>query len=87
MSYSNSAQALMEMDRAHALHPFTHFESFNQDGALVIMEGSGARLKDATGREFFDAVGVGFCREVHCTTRVFNELLSMLVNPSNYCLR
>ena len=44
MAHSNTAQALMEMDRAHALHPFSHFESFNRDGALVVMEGTGARL-------------------------------------------
>ena len=64
MAHSNTAQALMEMDRAHALHPFSHFESFNRDGALVVMEGSGARLKDATGNEYFDAVGGLWCTNI-----------------------
>ena len=64
MTFSNTAQALMEMDRAHALHPFAHFESFNKDGALVIMEGSGARIRDATGREYFDAVGGLWCTNI-----------------------
>ena len=64
MAHSNTAQALMEMDRAHALHPFSHFESFNQDGALVIMEGTGARLRDATGNEYFDAVGGLWCTNI-----------------------
>lgn len=64
MAHSNTAQALMEMDRAHTLHPFAHFESFNKDGALVIMEGTGARLKDANGREYFDAVGGLWCTNI-----------------------
>ena len=64
MAHSNTAQALMEMDRAHALHPFSHFESFNRDGALVVMEGTGARLKDATGNEYFDAVGGLWCTNI-----------------------
>ena len=64
MAHSNTAQALMEMDRAHALHPFSHFESFNRDGAWVVREGTGARLKDATGNEYFDAVGGLWCTNI-----------------------
>ena len=28
------------LDKAHALHPWTHFESFVRDGPLVIERGS-----------------------------------------------
>ena len=35
-------EALWEMDRAHALHPWTNFGPFEKTGALVITRGEGA---------------------------------------------
>ncbi|MDQ2065615.1 aminotransferase [Xinfangfangia sp. CPCC 101601] len=54
-------QDLWEMDRRHALHPWTNFGSFEKDGALVIARGEGCYLWDAEGRRYLDAVGGLWC--------------------------
>ena len=57
-------QDLWAMDRRHALHPWTHFGSFQRDGALVITKGQGAYLWDAQGNRYFDAVGGLWCTNI-----------------------
>lgn len=46
-----------QMDHDHHLHPWTHFDSFARDGALVVSRGQGCWLWDAQGRRYLDAVG------------------------------
>ena len=55
---------LWEMDRAHALHPWTNFGPFEKEGALVITRGLGCHLWDAQGRKYFDAVGGLWCTNI-----------------------
>jgi putrescine aminotransferase len=55
---------LWEMDRAHALHPWTNFGPFEEKGALVISKGQGAYLWDAAGCKYFDAVGGLWCTNI-----------------------
>ena len=56
-------------DRAHVWHPMVQHESIGPEDLLVIVEGSGAHLKDADGREYLDAyagiwnVNVGYGRQ------------------------
>ena len=57
-------EALWEMDRAHALHPWTNFGPFEEKGSLVITRGQGAWLWDASGRKYFDAVGGLWCTNI-----------------------
>jgi putrescine---pyruvate transaminase len=52
-----SPDTYWQMDRDHALHPWTQFGSFARDGALVMARGQGCWLWDATGRQYLDAVG------------------------------
>jgi adenosylmethionine-8-amino-7-oxononanoate aminotransferase len=52
------------MDRAHALHPWTNFGPFEDQGALVISRGEGAWLWDANGAKYFDAVGGLWCTNI-----------------------
>ena len=54
---SNYGRELWEKDKAHFLHPWTHFESFNDSGALVIDRGEGPYLYDVDGKRYLDAVG------------------------------
>jgi len=61
---SPSPVELWEMDRAHSLHPWTNFGSFERDGSLVITRGEGAWLWDADGRRYFDAVGGLWCTNI-----------------------
>lgn len=55
---------LHQMDRRHALHPWTNFGPFEKDGALVISRGEGAYLWDAEGTRYFDAVGGLWCTNI-----------------------
>ena len=59
-----AAQSIWEMDRAHALHPWTNFGPFEDQGALVIARGEGAWLWDANGQKYFDAVGGLWCTNI-----------------------
>jgi putrescine---pyruvate transaminase len=52
-----SPDTYWQMDRDHALHPWTQFGSFARDGALVMARGQGCLLWDAAGRQYLDAVG------------------------------
>ncbi len=55
---------LWEMDRQHALHPWTNFGSFEKEGSLVITKGEGCYLWDAQGRRYLDAVGGMWCTNI-----------------------
>ncbi len=70
---SPSPDDLWEMDRAHALHPWTNFGSFEREGALVITKGEGAWLWDAEGRRYFDAVGGLWCTNIGLGRREMAE--------------
>ena len=61
---NDNGREIMEMDRAHNLHPWTHFDSFKTEGAMVISEGKGTRVKDANGQEYLDAVGGLWCTNI-----------------------
>lgn len=56
--------SLWEMDRSHALHPWTNFGPFEREGSLVISRGEGCYLWDAEGRQYLDAVGGMWCTNV-----------------------
>jgi putrescine---pyruvate transaminase len=61
---NDAGREIMAMDKAHNLHPWTHFDSFEKDGALVITDGSGARITDANGQSYLDAVGGLWCTNI-----------------------
>ena len=70
MSRANSRQRgvqtneVWEQDRRHHLHPFTHFESFNDSGSLVMNQGQGCYVTDIDGKQYFDAVGGMWCTNI-----------------------
>ncbi|MEH6773016.1 MAG: aminotransferase [Cereibacter changlensis] len=53
-----------ELDRAHALHPWTNFGPFEAKGSMVIERGEGCLLWDDEGRQYFDAVGGMWCTNI-----------------------
>jgi putrescine aminotransferase len=61
---NDAAHELWEMDRAHGFHPWTHFESFETEGALVMTRGEGCWLWDANGTRYLDAVGGLWCTNI-----------------------
>jgi adenosylmethionine-8-amino-7-oxononanoate aminotransferase len=52
------------LDQAHALHPWTHFDSFKAQAPLVIERGEGCYLWDRDGRKYLDAVGGLWCTNI-----------------------
>lgn len=63
-SINDGSREIMEMDRAHFLHPWTHFDSFREQGSMVISEGNGCRITDANGQSYLDAVGGLWCTNI-----------------------
>ena len=52
------------LDHDHAVHPWVNFGAFEKDGSLVMVKGQGCQLWDASGREYFDAIGGMWCTNV-----------------------
>ena len=67
---------LWEMDRAHSLHPWTNFGSFEEKGALVITRGAGAYLWDSDGNKYLDAVGGLWCTNIGLGRREMAEAIA-----------
>jgi adenosylmethionine-8-amino-7-oxononanoate aminotransferase len=57
----DDAKVLWRQDKDHFIHPFTHFPSFDKNGALVISEGSGAYVFDADGKRYLDGIAGLWC--------------------------
>lgn len=61
--------ALVQADLAHVVHPLSPLHELAQQGALMIVAGSGCRIRDAAGKSYLDAcaglwnVNVGYGRE------------------------
>jgi len=60
----SSAASLRAIDQAHFLHPWQHFDSFRDDGALVIARGEGAYVFDVDGKPYLDGIGGLWCVNV-----------------------
>src|SRR4051794_41886434 len=51
-------------DRDHFVHPWTHFDSFKQDGSLVMDRAEGAYVTDISGKRYLDGIGGLWCVNV-----------------------
>jgi adenosylmethionine-8-amino-7-oxononanoate aminotransferase len=51
-------------DKAHFVHPFTHFDSFNKSGSLIISEAKGAYIFDSSGKRYLDGIGGWWCMSI-----------------------
>ena len=51
-------------DKAHFVHPFTHFDSFNKNGSLIIAEAKGAYIFDNRGKRYLDGIGGLWCMSI-----------------------
>ncbi|SFU91507.1 aspartate aminotransferase family protein [Pseudoduganella namucuonensis] len=52
---------LLDLDRQHLIHPVTNFRAHEKRGATILESGSGAFLRDASGRELLDAFSGLWC--------------------------
>lgn len=57
-------ESVVEMDKAHHVHPFQFFESHASAGALPIEAGEGAAIYDTDGNRYLDAVGGMWCTNI-----------------------
>lgn len=58
------SEEVVEMDKAHFVHPWQVFDTFSSEGALPIASGQDCRIWDADGNEYFDAVGGLWCNNI-----------------------
>lgn len=59
-----SNRSLLEIDRAHLIHPVTSFRGHEAHGARILTEGKGMWLTDAQGRQVLDAFAGLWCVNV-----------------------
>ncbi len=61
---SNFNKIVWENDRRHFLHPWTHFDSFAEEGSLVMSQAKGVYTYDAKGKRYLDGVGGLWCMNI-----------------------
>ncbi|WP_427023589.1 aspartate aminotransferase family protein [Aureimonas ureilytica] len=74
--------SLVELDRAHLVHPVASYRGHEKAGVRVLASGKGARVKDASGHELIDGfaglwcVNAGYGQEtiIEAATRQLREL-------------
>lgn len=71
-----SPDDLWEMDRAHTLHPWTQFGSFEREGSVIMTRGEGCYLWDAGGKRYLDAVGGMWCTNIGLGRREMAEAIA-----------
>ena len=81
---SNYGRELWEKDKAHFLHPWTHFDSFNADGALVVDRGEGSYIYDVDGKRYLDAVGGLWCTNIGLGREEMAEAIAQQVRKMAY---
>ena len=55
---------IWQMDHDHFLHPWTHHDSFRDDGSLLIVEGDGSHIIDSNGKRYLDGIAGLWCVNV-----------------------
>ncbi len=58
------SEDIWRKDRDHLLHPWTHFDSFRDEGSLAIARGDGCYIFDTDGRRYLDANGGLWCNNI-----------------------
>jgi L-2,4-diaminobutyrate transaminase len=73
---SPAASTLEELDRRFVFHPFTQLDQHERVGSSgMIVEGSGARVRDVHGREYIDAMAGLWCVNIGYGRREIAEAL------------
>ncbi|MBT8080125.1 MAG: aminotransferase [Gammaproteobacteria bacterium] len=75
---------IWQQDRRHHLHPFTHFESFDKKGSLVMETGRGCYVTDMDGKEYFDAVGGMWCTNIGLGRKEMADTIARQVEELAY---
>lgn len=57
----SDSDRVWQLDRDHFIHPWTDFTSFRDTGSMVLGNGDGAHVSDASGRRYLDGIGGLWC--------------------------
>lgn len=71
-------------DKRHWMHPWTHFDSFKQEGSLMMARAKGARVWDEQGKSYFDAVGGLWCTNIGLGREEMAETIAEQVREMAY---
>ncbi len=81
---NDAARQVWELDRRHFLHPFTHFDSYEDAGSLIISEGSGSEMTDANGQTYLDMIGGLWCNNIGLGRRDMADAIAEQVTKLSY---
>ena len=73
-----------QADKRHWMHPWTHFESFREEGSLMMTRAKGARVWDEHGKAYFDAVGGLWCTNIGLGREEMAETIAEQVREMAY---
>ena len=77
-------QTLWQKDKDHHLHPWQHFDSFKEEGALLIAEGDGCYVYDIYGKRYLDAMGGLWCNNIGMGRNEMAEAIAEQVRRMSY---
>ena len=83
-SQQNFAQALWQKDKEHHLHPWQLFDSFQEEGAMIMDRGEGAWLFDIDGNRYLDSVGGLWCTNIGQGRREMAEAVAEQMEKMAY---
>ena len=64
MRKADQLQTIWQQDHDHFLHPWTMFDTFREEGSLIIARGEGAYVYDADDKQYLDGVGGLWCTNI-----------------------
>ena len=73
-----------QADKRHWMHPWTHFDSFQEEGSLMMTRAKGARVWDEQGKSYFDAVGGLWCTNIGLGREEMAETIAQQVREMAY---
>lgn len=59
-----SRKSLVELDKAHLIHPLTHPKHFDHHPPRIVVEGEGVKIRDLDGKEYIDGFSGLWCMVV-----------------------
>jgi adenosylmethionine-8-amino-7-oxononanoate aminotransferase len=71
-------------DKAHLLHPWAIFDTFNVDGALPIAKADGVHIEDTDGKRYLDAVGGLWCANIGLGREEMADAIAAQVKELTY---
>jgi len=84
MTINDPETLIQTLDQRHSLRPWTHFDSFAREDALVIEKGEGAWLTDASGKRYLDAIGGMWCTNIGLGREEMAEAIAQQVRDLAY---